>query len=60
MEGVNERVGNEVKEQKGKFLDMLATTFWGSVWTGKRVVTGGSGINGVDEKGIRAGEGQDF
>ena len=51
---VSETVENEVKEQKRKFLDMLAATLaaslLGSTLTGKGVVRGGDGV-------IRAGEG---
>ena len=57
IKGVSETVEKEVKEQKDRFLGMLAATlvpsFLGSALTGKGVVKGGDTV-------IRAGEGQDF
>ena len=57
IKGVSETVEKEVKEQKDRFLGMLAATLvpslLGSALTGKGVVKGGDTV-------IRAGEGQDF
>ena len=57
IKGVSETVEKEVKEQKDRFLGMLAATLAPSLLrsalTGKGVVKGGDAV-------IRAGEGQDF
>ena len=54
---VSETVENEVKEQKGGFLSMLAATqgasLLGNILEGKGIIRSGEGT-------IRAGEGQDF
>ena len=72
LKGVTERVQNEVKEQKGRFLSMLLGTLGASLsWnllTGKRIYRArkgkrviaksqGWGINRAGEGNVRAGYG---
>ena len=57
IKGASETVKNEVTEQKGGFLGMLAATLGasllGSMLSGKGVIQANEGV-------IRAGERQDF
>ena len=63
LKGVTESVQNEVKEQKGGFLNMLLGTLCasllGNFLTGKGAFDAGKGIHGAGKgKGIyKAGEG---
>ena len=54
MEGVNETIQNEAKEQKGGFLSMLLGTLGASLLGN---ILAGKGINRVGERVIRAGYG---
>ena len=61
LKGVTETVQNEVKEQKGGFLNMLLGTLGasllGNLLTGKGVNKKGKGINRAGEGFVRAGYG---
>ena len=61
INGVTERVQNEVKERKGGFLSMLlgtlGATLLGNLLTGKGVNKKGKGINRAGEGIVRAGYG---
>ena len=63
-EGVSQTGENEIMEEKGSFLSMLAAmlaaTLLGSALTGIGVVKGADGVIQADEGVIRAGEGQRF
>ena len=61
LKGVTKIIGNETKEQKGRFLSMLLGTLdailLGNLLSGKGIVKAGSGNNKI--KGIvRAGSGK--
>ena len=62
--GVSKTVENQVKEQKGGFLDMLAATLGasllGNLLASKGVVRGGDRVIQAGEGVIRASEGQKF
>ena len=64
IEGVSQTGENEIMEEKGRFLDMLAAmlaaTLLGSALTGIGVVKGSDGVIRADEGVIRTGEGQRF
>ena len=61
LKGVSETVQNEVKRQKGGFLNILLVTLGasllGNLSTGKGVNKKGKGTNGVGEGIVRAREG---
>ena len=64
LEGVNETVKNEVKEQTGGFFSMLLGTLGanllGNLLTGKGIYRAGKGkgINRAGEGNVRAGYGR--
>ena len=62
--GVTKTIKNQVKEQKGGFLDMLAATLGasllGNLLASKGVVRGGDRVIQAGEGVIRASEGQKF
>ena len=62
--GVSKTVENQVKEQKGGFLDMLAATLGasllGNLLASKGVVRGGDRVIQAGEGVIRASERQGF
>ena len=64
IEGVSQTGENEIMEEKGRFLGMLAAmlaaTLLGSALTGIGVVKGSDRVIRADEGVIRAGEGQRF
>ena len=64
LKGITESVQNEIKEQKGGFLNMLLGTLGasllGGLLTGKGVNKKGKGINRAGEGLIRAGEGNNM
>ena len=43
IKGVSGTVGNELKEQKGEFLSMLATSLLGNMFSGKGVIRASKG-----------------
>ena len=64
INGVSETVENEIKEQKGEFLDVLTTMLGASLLEREATIPGLGGVWG-GEGTIRAGEGtkrtgQDF
>ena len=64
LKGVTESVQNEIKEQKGEFLNMLLGTLGarllGNLLTGKRVNKKYKGIHRASEGIVGAGEGNNM
>ena len=60
IKGVSERIKNEAKEQKGRFLGMLLGTLrdslLGNLLTGKGTIRAGKGTTRTGKGSIRAGQ----
>ena len=61
IKGVSEKIKNDAKVQRGRFLSMVLGTLGGSLLgnmlAGKGVITGGDGFIPADEAVIRGGDG---